>query len=150
MGDLNDEVQNTALCDSTQQKNVSVITDGLVERLAVDANATIVDNESPTKYQYPSETSIPLIQFIVSSPGDVQPPVVVGAEGSLVSTTATFVLSVTYTVFLTTWRSNGSFITLTSFGSQLPAKVGLVGSEISTITRLSDVLPNIYAYLPET
>lgn len=37
MADLNDQVQNLAICDSTQQKNVSVITDGSYERLAVNA-----------------------------------------------------------------------------------------------------------------
>jgi hypothetical protein len=40
MADLNDQVQNIALCDSAQTKNVTVITDGSIERLAVDADIT--------------------------------------------------------------------------------------------------------------
>ena len=49
MADLNDLTQNVNIWDDAKTKAVSVITDGLVERLAVDA--TISADESPTKYQ---------------------------------------------------------------------------------------------------
>jgi len=51
MADTNDPTQNVTIWNNAKSKNVSTITDGATERLAVDASATIVDNESPTKYQ---------------------------------------------------------------------------------------------------
>ena len=55
MADQNDLTQNVTLWNNDKSKNVSTITDGAVERLAVDATATIVDNESPTRYQLRSD-----------------------------------------------------------------------------------------------
>lgn len=40
MADTNDPTQNVAIWDDTKGKNVSVITDGSVERLAVDASVS--------------------------------------------------------------------------------------------------------------
>lgn len=61
MADLNDQIQNTAITDATQQKNVDVITDGSTERLAVDANVSggiTIEQFSP-KFDY-SATSVSL------------------------------------------------------------------------------------------
>ena len=55
MADINDPTRNVTLWDNVKGKNVSVITDGSHERLAVDAKATITDNESPTRYQLKSD-----------------------------------------------------------------------------------------------
>lgn len=55
MADLNDPTKNVTIWNNAKSKNVSTITDGAIERLAVDANATIVDNESPTRYQLKSD-----------------------------------------------------------------------------------------------
>jgi len=55
MADLNDPTLNVNIANDDNSKLVSVITDGAYERLAVDANATIVNNESPTRYQLKSD-----------------------------------------------------------------------------------------------
>ena len=51
MSDINDLTQNVTLWNNAKTKNITTVTDGAVERLAVDAVATITDNESPTRYQ---------------------------------------------------------------------------------------------------
>lgn len=53
MSDQNDLTRNIAIYDEAGVKNVSVITDGLIERLAceVSGDISISGDESPTKYQ---------------------------------------------------------------------------------------------------
>ena len=46
MADTNDRTQNVTLFDNAKSKNVSVITDGSLERLAVDADVD-VDLDQP-------------------------------------------------------------------------------------------------------
>lgn len=53
MADQNDLTQNVTLWNNTKSKNISTLTDGSVERLAV--NALISDSEAPTKYQLKSD-----------------------------------------------------------------------------------------------
>jgi hypothetical protein len=55
MADQNDPTQNVTIWNNAKGKNVDVITDGAIERLAVDATATIVNDESPTRYQLKTE-----------------------------------------------------------------------------------------------
>jgi len=55
MTDVNDLTQNVTLWDNAKAKNVSTVTDGAVERLAVDAVAVVTSDESATKFQLKSD-----------------------------------------------------------------------------------------------
>jgi hypothetical protein len=61
MADQNDLTRNATLYDENGNQ-VGVILDGSTYRLSVDAKATIVDNESPTRYQLKTDFD--------ASPGD--------------------------------------------------------------------------------
>ena len=55
MADINDPTINVNIWDDAKTKSVDVLNDGSYNRLAVDAAATIVNNESPTRYQLKSD-----------------------------------------------------------------------------------------------
>lgn len=115
MGDLNDEIQNRAICDDTQQRNVDLILDGLVERLAVDS----LSNAGKNPYL---NSGIPIHAFSSKSSGST-------------STYSTYTVPASKIAYIYGWGVSSEGEMTTELQINGTAKDEFIGKDGNNVTR---------------